>query len=390
MRYDHFHLLPIRAFMRVGGRMTLEGGGKGDEPDAPDYSQMAAASEKAATLGYKLGTEQLTESKRQYDENMAVAKPIVEAQAGLARQSIEQGNDYYEYMKANQRPVEESLNAEAMAAGTEQKQEEAADKAQADSLQGFTKSANIVARQGLRYGASPEKLAKANNSMSASMASGIASAAGSAREKEAATGYAKKMDVAGLYRNLAGASQGSYGLALNAGNSATSNQMAPGQAKLNGMAQGTSTIMQGTGQQMQGLSSIMNTQAGIYNANQPTDNTGALIGAVGGVAAKAIPFLMSSKSLKENKKPVDSQKIVDSLQRIPVEAWKYKDGVSDSGEHVGPYAEDVNREFGDTAAPGGKVLDVMTMNGLTLSAVKNLADRMDRVERKSGLQRKGK
>lgn len=256
----------------------------GDAPDAPDYTEMAAASEKAAELGYDLGTQQLDESKRQYDENMAVAKPIVDAQTGLMKQSIDQGNDYYEYMKANQRPVEQALNAEAMAAGTEGKQQEAADRAEADSIRGLTKSQNIMVRQGLRYGMSPAALKKASEGLSATAASGIASATGAAREKEKAVGYAKKMDVAGLYRNLTGASHGSYGLALNAGNSATGNQMAPGQALMSGMAQGSGTIMQGSGQQIQGLSGILNSQTSYANANAPTDNTGAALGAVGGIA----------------------------------------------------------------------------------------------------------
>jgi len=51
MRYDHLTMLPERAFMRMGGRMTLEGGGKGKQA-APDYTSAAVAqgaSSKAAT-----------------------------------------------------------------------------------------------------------------------------------------------------------------------------------------------------------------------------------------------------------------------------------------------------------------------------------------------------
>lgn len=43
MRYDHFTMLPIRAFRPVGGKMTYEGGGKGDSPDPPDYTGAAKA-----------------------------------------------------------------------------------------------------------------------------------------------------------------------------------------------------------------------------------------------------------------------------------------------------------------------------------------------------------
>lgn len=257
----------------------------GDSPDAPDYSQMAAASEKAAELGKELGDAQLAENKRQYDQNMEVAAPIIKAQTDIMNQSVTQGNDYYEYMKANQRPVESALNAEAMAAGSEAKQQEASDKAEADSLHGYTKAANIMLRQGSRYGLSPAKIKTNAGEMSTSMASNIAGASGLAREKEKTTGYAKKLDVAGLYRNLPGASQGAYSVATNAGNSAVGNQNQTSAQYMNGMNAGTNTIMQGQQQKINGLGTVLNNQTSYANANVPTDNTGSVLGAVGGIAA---------------------------------------------------------------------------------------------------------
>ena len=45
MRLNHFDLYPERAFMKVAGRMTFEGGGKGggSAPPAPDYTGAAQA-----------------------------------------------------------------------------------------------------------------------------------------------------------------------------------------------------------------------------------------------------------------------------------------------------------------------------------------------------------
>lgn len=44
MRHDHFSMLPERAFRSLGGRMTLEGGGKGSSaPPPPDYTGAAQA-----------------------------------------------------------------------------------------------------------------------------------------------------------------------------------------------------------------------------------------------------------------------------------------------------------------------------------------------------------
>ena len=267
---------------RVG--FILYGGGKGDSPDAPDYTPMAQASEKAAEIGAELGREQLAENKRQYENNMAVAQPIIDAQKAIMDQSLAQGTDYYEYMKSRQRPVEDALNAEAMAAGSEAKQAEAAARAEADSMRGLTKSANVIARQGLRYGLSPSAIKSHAGTLSATQASNIASASGAARETEKNTGYAKKLDVSGLYRGLPGASQGAYSVATNAGNSAVGNQNQTSAQYLNGMSAGIGTIMQGQQQRINGLGSVLNSQTSAYGSSQPTDNTGAVIGAVGGIA----------------------------------------------------------------------------------------------------------
>lgn len=280
--FEPYFLKLTRYMGRVG--FILYGGGKGDTPDAPDYTPLATASKESAEIAAQLGREQLAENTRQYEKNMEVAQPIIDAQKAIMDQSIAQGNDYYEYMKSQQRPVEQALNAEAMAAGTEAKQQEAADRAEADSMRGLTKAANIIARQGIRYGLAPSAIKSRAGALSATAASGIASATGAAREQEKNVGYAKKLDVSGLYRGLPGASQGAYSVANNAGNSAVGNQNQTSAQYLNGMAAGTGTIMQGQQQRLSGLGSILNSQTSIYNSNQPTDNTGSIIGAVGGIA----------------------------------------------------------------------------------------------------------
>ena len=53
MRYNHFDMLPERAFRPVGKRMTLEGGKGGSPPPAPDYTgaaQATAAGNKEAAI----------------------------------------------------------------------------------------------------------------------------------------------------------------------------------------------------------------------------------------------------------------------------------------------------------------------------------------------------
>lgn len=315
-------------------------GSDSSPPPAPDYTPMAAASKEAAELGYKLGGEQLAESKRQYDQNYAMAQPIVDAQRGIMDQTRAQAADYYNYGLRG-RSVEDSLNAESMQDVTGR---DAADRegiaslgrlatgseadiynsrrgdidaqtgmAVANARQGTTAQYNQLLRQGMRYGYSPQALAARIGANATQAGLGVASAANQTRAgaianarglidqsrnyamqnrglrvQDDALRLGRKMDVAGLYRNMPGASQGAYGVAMGAGNSAMSNQMAPGQAYMGGLAQGAQTQQTGMGQQMTGLGALLNSQTSAYGqqlqANTASDAAsmqmlGTLVGA---------------------------------------------------------------------------------------------------------------
>lgn len=113
MVHFEFYMLPLRAFRARFGRLeSLEGGGK-DGGDAPDYTPVAQASKEAAQIGADLGREQLAENKRQYENNMAVAQPIIDQQVALSQQQIAQGDDYYNYGKST-RPVEQAMLYDAL------------------------------------------------------------------------------------------------------------------------------------------------------------------------------------------------------------------------------------------------------------------------------------
>lgn len=281
-------LWPVHRFYQRHLVLRLDIGG--DAPPPPDYSPVAAASEESARIAAEFGREQLAEGKRQYDKNMEVAAPVVQAQLELMRQSKAQGDDYYQYMKDKQRPVEDALNTEAMAAGSSAKQEEAAGRAVADVRQGTTASQMQMIRQGLRYGWSPEKMAATGGAAASAQGLAEVTAANTARDKEREMGFAKKLDVAGLYRGLPGASTGAYTAATNAGNSAVSNNMAPGQAYTGTMQQGANTTMQGRQVAMQGLTGVLNAQTNYANAVAGMDSglggLGSLIGGAAGLYSK--------------------------------------------------------------------------------------------------------
>lgn len=249
----------------------------------PDYTPVANASKESAEIMAALGREQLDFAKEQYAENKPILQAIADKQIAIQDQTLEQGKDYYDYQVSQQRPVEQALNADAMKAGSEAEQEAAAGRAMADVRKGSTQQQNQLIRQGLRYGLSPDRIAKLSTDAAATTGLAVASSANQAREKEKSIGYAKKLDVAGLYRGLAGASQGAYGVALNAGNSAGANVEAPGRTAMAGMAQGAGTVAQGRSLYQQGLGQVLNAQTSVYNNEQ---NSGLDVGGLlkGGAA----------------------------------------------------------------------------------------------------------
>jgi hypothetical protein len=330
MRLDaHFDMLPERAFQPRGGRMTYEG--KGGAPAAPNYTPIAQASEESARLGLQLGREQLAETRRQYDLNREVSDPVAKAQLDLMNEATRQGSDYYDYGKEG-RPVERELNRQSMidTSGRDQAErdlitggdqkvydarradiESGVDRATADARQGLTGEYNRLLRQGLRYGYSPQAMVARFGPSATQAGLGVATAANAARTggianarqllsqnrnlriQDDSSQWAKKLDVAGLYRGTPGASQGAYGLAVGSGNSAVQNTMAPGSQLLGGMQQAAGTQMAGAAQKVQGLGSVLNAQTGIYGAQSASDSAsqGATMGVVAaGIGAAAVIF----------------------------------------------------------------------------------------------------
>jgi hypothetical protein len=111
-------------------------------------------------------------------------------------------------------------------------------------------------------------------------AANTAGAATGARDKEIALGTAKKLDVAGLYRGMPGASTGAYSSANNSGNSAVGNSTTVGNGMVAGTGAAGGLTMQGQGMKVQGLGSVLNAQTSAYNTAVANDSSG-LGGALG-------------------------------------------------------------------------------------------------------------
>lgn len=263
-------------------RLYLDLGG--DAPPPPDYTPVANASKESAEIMAALGREQLAESKRQYENNVAVGKQIVDTQLGIMQQTADQGKDYYDYATKTFRPVEVGLVKAANEFDTNAAKERFARSAAADMEAQQANEQQQAERAAASMGVDPTSgrfrgMQRAGTIINAANRAGAFT---NARERADNLGFARKMDVVGLGRNLPGASAGAYGVANNAGNSAMGNQMAPGQALLSGMSSGAGMTAQGLGMQQQGLSNIAGMQSSNYNAGIANQSSG--LGTVLGMA----------------------------------------------------------------------------------------------------------
>ena len=70
--------------------------------------------------------------------------------------------------------------------------------------------------------------------------------------------------------------------------------------------------------------------------------------------------------------------MLEKVEKLPVEAWRYKSGLGLGGEpHVGTYAEDFQETFG---LGDGQTLNLMDTTGVLMASVKSLSKKVKRLE----------
>lgn len=357
MRYDHFDMLPERAFQKIGfsghGRMTLEGG-KGGSVSAPAADpNIGLAQSKMAELAenqFKMFQETIwpqmqEESKRITD----MSTKLGEQQYALNEKNAGIADEYYDRMKDKFYPLQDDVVKEATNYNTEGERERQAALAMGDVNDAFNNQRRQQEMQMQSFGINPTsgRYQGAVNANGVMQAAAGAAAATKARTAAEQLGWAKRMDAIGLGMGLAGNQATSTGVALNAGNSAMGNTNA-GLAALNTMS-GASNAAAGTA--MQGWNSVgtlgvqkYNADVNSYTAQQQANasNNAALGSTLGSLAATGAKLYMASdERLKEN-----LEYMGDLDSGIKVYAFEYKDEFKDHplcghGRFIGVLAQDV-------------------------------------------------
>jgi hypothetical protein len=309
----------------------------GKSQPAPDYSAMAAATERGIATADRLGNRQMDFAQRQYEEMRPLAERVYGQQMQAQSEQMRQAKDYYDYQTRTFRPVEQGLVADAMNFDTDAYRNQLAAKASQDASQAFGLTQGMAAREATRRGVNPNSGAYAGlqNSSSLNQAAMRIGGMNNARAQAEQTGYARKLDVTGLGRGLAGASTAAYGSATSAGSSGINTAMAPGNQYSQAYGQGAGYRMGGAQMGITGQSNILNAQSSAFNTG--LNAQGEMYGAILGAGAT----YFSDRRLKENIEVVGR----DERTMLPLYEFDYIGG---SGKrYLGVMADDVEKKFPD-------------------------------------------
>lgn len=131
-----------------------------------------------------------------------------------------------------------------------------------------------------------------------------------------------------------------------------------------------------------GASANLNAAAGLEagraqrNAQAKANSHNSMLNA--GLTIGGAAIIASDKKKKKNRKKIPRGKALKEVRGMPIESWEYKDGAGPKGKHLGPmYQNSPDR----IKAAGEKALDLHDELQLGMAAIKDLADKVDRLER---------
>lgn len=251
-------------------------GGK-SSPPPPDYSGMEA-----------LAREQLDFSKQQYAEIAPLARRVADQQMAAQEQQMRQAQDYYNYQQETFRPLERGLVADAMNFSTADYREQQAREAAAAAGRAFGITQDAAARAAAARGVNPNSgagMALQSQNM-LGLAASRANAMTNARNQAEQMGYARRLEVTGLGRGLAGAATAAYQGATGAGSAGVNTSMAPGTQYMQGLSSAGNT-----------MGSVLNSQTSVYNtAQSQADPFASIVGMGLGAYAGGFGGAMGKKA----------------------------------------------------------------------------------------------
>jgi hypothetical protein len=344
-----------------------------DAPDTSGVNQAARENAQVAQEALDWFKSEAARTQGQRDQTVAMQNAVAQAQLDAMRAQTELAQDYANYNRETFRPLEQRIVEDAQNYDTPGRQQAAADQATADVRSATTRAMGAQSRNLGRMGYSMGGINAVKMAQQAALAE--AGAATNARRNVEATGRAMRMDAASLGRGLPSAQATAMQTGTSAGMAASGAAGAANGAAASGadlMGRGFNTAIAGT----QSAGNLYAQSADLGSRS----NLGGMMAGIGGIMQGMGAMGWSSKKFKRRVARMSDEEALEANNRLQTDTWAYKPGVADEGVHNGPYAEDVNKEFGEEAAPGGKMINLEVMAKNNAKAIAALSKQLEALE----------
>ena len=382
-------LIPLKhdGYRRDGTRLYFFD--LGSSAPAPDPSigqaQTSLAQNAADTLAFN---KQIYADNQPYLQSANdLALKNAQSQLDLSNQQAAIAQDTNNYNINTFRPLEQQIVNTAENYDTPGREETVAGQNAADVGSQFDAQRTALASRNASMGVDPSSgNAQATlGDIATQEAAAKAAAANAGRLQVQNTANTMQLNAASLGRNLPANQVAQAGSATQAGNAAV-NSADQTISNVNATAAPVNTgySLADSAYGTSGNLGLGSYQQQSTNANRNSGVFGALGNVVGSFAGSdtgstmigngigAIGSFLSDKTKKTNIKANSKEASLAAVRKTPVAKWTYKKGAGDGGTHTGPMAQDVRKTLGDSVAPGGKKIDLISMNGHTMAAIQAL------------------
>lgn len=365
-----------------------------DSP-APDpmIGQAAMANADLAREAMAYYRQRDAEQKPRQDKMDALTEKLADQQMATSQFNDQQARDTWERYQEKGIPAEDAMYADAANYDTAASREQAAGEADNDVVAAQGAARQAQERAMARSGINPAdgRFMAMQQDAGAQDALGRAAAQNQARKGVKDMGIMLRKDAASFARGMPGSAAQTFGVASAAGGQASGavgSAIQAANSTAGAMGQGFGIGINGNNSSGNMMNDLYKTQ--VQQAGQ--GGLGSVLGAAGqlGQGLGAMGVVLSDKNMKQNRKPVDPDKALEGIEKTDVESWEYKHGspADDGGaEHIGPMAQDLHKNFGNAVAPGGKMLDLISANGVNMAAIKALSKKVDRIAAQKGVKR---
>lgn len=274
--------------------------GKPSVPEAPDYSEVIAASQAAAEMSYQIAQDQLAWAQQVYEENKVFLDPIMESyQQTLDFTNATAEADRARYEELYQ-PLEDQLIAEAASYASPERLELEMGRAQAGVAQQYEASRQAAEQQLESYGLNPAdtRYAALDIGTRTDQAAAMAQSGEQAYQQTQAKADALRSEALNIGKGYPGMISSSYNTALQAGQQAVGGTNQTTSTASNALT-APSAYMQTGNQAVDIWGNTINTsyqnQLAQYNAQlQASSGIGTVLG---GITSMVMPFAYNAAGI---------------------------------------------------------------------------------------------